>query len=193
MKRRRGAPHLYTGAIIRPDGEEHEIRRPAGRLCSSFRTKLIALQAALKHLLFPAHEEDPIVVCTDSRSALMSLRSGPAAQSSPLGIDIWRSLRGLAAGGRQLFLQWVPSHCGTAGNERADTIAKEACSHPQDNVPVDGQTAHRVAARVARARTFQAWPAGWFRLLMGAPPPRPPSRAWTGRPRWTPTRTLSWG
>ena len=77
-------------------------------LCSSFRAELIALQAALKHLLeFPAHEEDPIVVCTDSRSALMSLQSGPAAQNSPLGIDIWRSLRGLAAGGRQLFFQWV--------------------------------------------------------------------------------------
>ena len=30
---------------------------------------------------------------TDSQSALSSLRDGPAAQSSPLGIDIWRTLR----------------------------------------------------------------------------------------------------
>ena len=31
-----------------------------------------------------------------------------------------------------LYLQWVPSHCGLEGNERADNIAKEANSLDQD-------------------------------------------------------------
>ena len=155
--------------IIWPDGEELEIRSPAGRLCSSYRAEMVALNAALTHLLKnPTHVEDPIVTCRDSQSALASLCGGPAAQSSPLGVAVWRTLRGLAAGGRQVHLQWVPSHCGLDGNERADAIAKEAGSLDQTSVPVDVQTAHRAAARVARARTVQAWPAGWFRRLMGS-------------------------
>ena len=57
-----------AGVLIeRPDGAEHEIRTPAGRLCSSFRAEMVALQAALSYLRDnPAHEDDPIVVCTDS-------------------------------------------------------------------------------------------------------------------------------
>ena len=51
---------------------------------------------------------------------------------------------------------------------RADAIAKEASSLDQAEASVDVRTAHRAAARVARARTAQAWPAGWYRQLMGS-------------------------
>ena len=166
-----------AGAYIeRPDGEEHELRRAAGRICSSFRAEMIALLAALQFLLDnPAHTEDPVVVCTDSQSALASLQGGPSAQTSQLGIDIWRALRELAGDGRQLIMQWVPSHCGLGGNERVDTIAKEASSLNQGEAVVDVRTDHRAAARIARSRTTQAWPAGWYRSLMGQrlPPPAP--------------------
>ena len=75
--------------IERQDGEEHELRRPAGRICSSFGAEMIALRAAPQFLLDnPAHTEDPVVVCTDSQSALTSLQGGPSAQTSQLGIDI---------------------------------------------------------------------------------------------------------
>ena len=170
-----GVTNGGTGALIEwPDGGELEVRTPAGSICSSFRAEMLALHSALSHLREnPAHTEDPIVVCTDSQSALASLREGPSAQSSPLGIDIWRTLRGLSEGGRQIVLQWVPSHCSLRGNERADSIAKEASSLDQTTATVDVRTAHRAAARLARTRTIQAWPAGWYRLLMGArlPPP----------------------
>ena len=146
---------------------------------------MVALQAALSYLRDnPAHEDDPIVVCTDSQSALAALREGPAAQSSPLGIGIWSALRELSAGGRRIYLQWIPSHCGLSGNERADGIAKEASALDQTNAPIDAQTVHLAAARLARTRTIQAWPAGWYRQLMG--PRLPPAVAGeTEQPRWT--------
>ena len=177
-----------AGAFIeRPDGAEHEVRTPAGRLCSSYRAEMVALQSALAYMMDnPAHDEYPIVVCTDSQFALAALRGGPAAQSSPLGIAIWRALKELSAGGRQIHLQWVPSHCGLRGNERADDIAKEASAMDQTDAAIDVRTVHRAAARLARARTTQAWPAGWFRQLMGSRLP-PPSPGATERPRWTST------
>ena len=61
-----------AGAFIEEPGvESHEIRVPAGKLCSSFRVEMFALQVALSfHLEHPAHLDEPIVICTDSQSAL---------------------------------------------------------------------------------------------------------------------------
>ena len=40
-----------AGAFIeKPDGEEHELRRAAGRICSSFRAEMVALREALQFL-----------------------------------------------------------------------------------------------------------------------------------------------
>ena len=162
--------------VIRPEGEEAELRVPAGSLCSSFRAEMFALDAALKHMSKHLEDDpgDPVVVCTDSRSALTSLSMGPPAQSSPLAAAIWHALLGIAAAGRRVHLQWVPAHCDLAGNERADTLAKEASMLPQDEVPVDVRTIHRAASRAARARTRRERPQGWYRTLMGTSAPPPP-------------------
>ena len=134
--------------VVWPDGAEDEIRIPAGRLCSSYHAEMVALQAALTHLLeSPTLDDDPVVVCTDSQSALASLRDGPATQTAPLGISIWSLLARLAEGGREVHLQWVPSHCGLVGNERADAIAKEASELDQTDAPLDVRTVHRAARR----------------------------------------------
>ncbi|KAF0290571.1 putative RNA-directed DNA polymerase from transposon BS [Amphibalanus amphitrite] len=137
--------------IVWPDDETAEIRTPAGRICSSYRAEMVALRAALNHLLeHPAHTEDPVVICTDSQSALAALREGPAAQSSPLGSEIWDALRRLTTGGRRIHLQWVPSHCGLGGNEEADRLAGEAGALDQEDTMVDVRTIHRAAARDTR-------------------------------------------
>ena len=82
------------------------IRTPAGRLSSNYRAGIEALQSAWAQLISSlALDEDPVVICTDSQSALASLRDGPAAQTTPLGISIWRLLSRLADGGWQVHLQ----------------------------------------------------------------------------------------
>ena len=174
---------VYSGGagalIVWPDDEREEVRAPAGRLCSSFRAEMVALHAALTYIQeHPAHESDPIVICTDSQSALAALREGPSAQSSSLGASIWRLLAALGSGGRAVHLQWIPSHCGIPGNEAADALARDASTLPQDDVAVDVRTIERAAARTARARYVSAWPkpgtrGGWYRQLMGAKLPRP--------------------
>ena len=110
-----------------PDGREHLLTVPAGDTCISYRAELVALREALRFLLEqPASPHtEPVVSCTDSQSALASLRGGPSTQTSLIGGDIWAALRQLAAQGRSVYLQWVPSHCGLPGNERADELAKQ--------------------------------------------------------------------
>ena len=110
---------------------------------------MVALRAALQHLIdHPSRE--PTVICTDSQSALATLRGGPTTQTSPLGCEIWAAVRELTSRGEQVFFQWVPSHCELPGNDRADELAKEASALPQENVPADVRTVHRAVARTAR-------------------------------------------
>ena len=105
--------------IINPHEDRHELRTPAGSLGSSFRAKMIAPRAGLDHLLEVSHyPKDPIVVCTDSRSALVALREGPAAQRSLQEGEIWSCLLAIAAEGRPIYTQWVPSHCRIDGTKR---------------------------------------------------------------------------
>ena len=160
--------------IVLPDDTTRELTAAAGSLCSSYRAEMVALSLALADLrAHPEHVDDPVVICTDSQSALKRLKGGPSVQTSPLGVSIWTSLLELAATGRRLHLQWVPSHCGLPGNERADELAKTATALPQEDVPVDATTVYRAAVRAERSHTANNRPVGWYRTLMGnrLPPP----------------------
>ena len=44
-------------------------------------------------------------------------------------------------------IQWVPSHCGLGGNERADVLASAGTKLPQQRVPLDMNTAKAVVKR----------------------------------------------
>ena len=166
--------------VVRPGDEESELRVPAGRLCSSFWAEMVTLNAALQWLLERADEdldEDVVVICTDSQSALASLRPGPPEQTSPLGIEVWDGLLCLATRGRRVHLQWVPAHCALGGNERADAQAEKAAQLPQEEAALDVRTIHRASARAARGRAAARWPQGWYHSLMdlrATPPPPPP-------------------
>ena len=61
-----------------------------------------------------------------SQSALAALQEDTQSQRIPLGAAVWISMLELVTPNRCVHLQWVPSQCGIGGNERSDTIAKEA-------------------------------------------------------------------
>ena len=61
--------------IIWPDGEEEQLKTPAGRHWSSYRAEMLALTTGLEHLLDnPRDCDTPIAICTDSMASLATLR-----------------------------------------------------------------------------------------------------------------------
>jgi ribonuclease HI len=117
--------------IERADGETTIGAVAAGRHASSYAAEMTAILKATRHVIripAPADGRRPEVrICTDSRSALQAIATGPTPHSDSLFAEIWQALAQLASSYR-VTLQWVPSHCGISGNEAADEQAA-AASH----------------------------------------------------------------
>ncbi len=94
--------------------------------CSVLTTEMIAIQQALQW----AEEQDVmnrrIIVLTDSRSAMLQILFGTHySENHAEREQIYRAARTIKQRGGQVCIGWVPSHCGTEGNEKADELAKQ--------------------------------------------------------------------
>ena len=111
--------------LVLRSGYSQEVRVAAGSLCSSSRAELFAVRAALEEVseLTGDQATEPVVLCTDPQAALALLAGGALTQETTLGAAIWTLLGNIAARDQDIFLQWVPAHCGLPGNERAGALA----------------------------------------------------------------------
>jgi hypothetical protein len=115
-----------------------------------------------------------LLICSDIQWALIALNEcGHSANSvlDPLGAHL-RGPKGCVC------FQWVPTHCGLLGNERADEEARKAA----DLGPADGAQRGRISFEVVKgliwsqvkdglpnhAHTLRLYGDGPFRYLQGA-------------------------
>lgn len=93
--------------------------------------ELIAISEALSYLA--SVDCNKCVIFSDSKSALYHLARLPSTfRGHPLAYDILQSICRLRTCGKEIVIQWVPSHVGIQGNEEADNAAREALT---DGVP----------------------------------------------------------
>lgn len=106
--------------------------RASGVWCSSYRSEIRALSGGLA-MFCGVEEEDvtELIVCSDSQSSVISLERGAEAQATDAGREVWRWLELCRRRGVAVRVHWVASHCGIAGNERADELAALGRSGPE--------------------------------------------------------------
>ena len=85
-------------------------------------TELIALKQALLHSI--TNEIGPVTIHTDCKSAVQALQSIKIKENKSLIKDIQRLLYQHKSADRQVTINWIPSHIGIIGNDKADELAK---------------------------------------------------------------------
>ena len=142
----RGMEQLYTPGtkVYYTDGSVDSDRGRAGAAyvsgalahgwrtsdnCSSLQAELAAIHGALRH--FQDTGSQRIVVHTDSRAALQVLSRSHHPDNIALVTSILAMANNIKQRGGTIVINWIPSHVGLQGNERADTTAKNASNDPQ--------------------------------------------------------------
>ena len=89
--------------------------------------ELFAIMKAMTWLLFgPLSQNQDVVILSDSKSGIMALENHHKRSYSFLVnqiVNLANILRDIVS---SLTIQWVPSHVGLSGNEKADELAKMA-------------------------------------------------------------------
>ena len=123
-------------------GEEiYSAMFPAGKWCSSYGGESIAMREAVKWIRQSGQPSRKYLIATDSRSLLDAIKANDWKDEDPVLNEIKEEIKQNEA---DITILWVPSHCGTAGNEKADKIADEARQ-------LDQQTT-KVSRKIVRAK-----------------------------------------
>ncbi|XP_050704226.1 uncharacterized protein LOC126989660 [Eriocheir sinensis] len=110
-----------VGAAFVTVGHAEIFRLPDGS--SSTQAELTAINRALGHAV--EWGRDPVLVHCHSVPAIRSLYQDPLHDNVSLLPSIYARLQELGRSGRQVHINWLPSHAGMVGNDAADRAAGE--------------------------------------------------------------------
>ena len=124
--------HQVGSAAVGP-GLRFGIRLPD--FTTVFSAEVYAIGKVIEHIKMQKIEQ--ATICTDSKSALQALERTDNVTHHGVR-NIHKILSDLEENQHVTFL-WIPGHYGIAGNERADTLAKEGAMQPHPVAEPMGQ------------------------------------------------------
>ena len=116
---------------------------------SIYSAELYALENALLYALDNI-PKSRICVLTDSKSALQAI-SGVSNNRIEAISNIINLIYDIKKSGREIKLQWIPSHIGLKGNDLADSAAKKAASNESIPITDISFTLSEITAKLRKA------------------------------------------
>jgi len=107
--------------------------KAAGKLCSSYDGECVAMMEALQWIEEDNTPEAMYGIYTDSQSLMSALKSNDWKDTHK-----WlRCIKVLLNNTKKkITICWIPSHCNTFGNDKADDLANRGAKLDQANAPV---------------------------------------------------------
>ena len=105
---------------------------PAGKWTSSYRAEVCAMREALN---MTKGSTNNTMIITDSQSLVRSLMTKKHSKDKILE-ECKETLEEVGKD-RKIIIQWIPSHVGVEGNEKADEEAKNGSNMNQDGVEIE--------------------------------------------------------
>ena len=135
--------HVYTdGSQIYKNGttgagihcDLFQMYHSLGRYHTAFDGEIKAITTALSQLTCRTLSSHNVVILSDSKAAISAIANHVLPSTSieiTLSRQFARQMRHL---GKNVHLQWIPSHCGVSGNEKADLLAKKGTQISQTSL-----------------------------------------------------------
>ncbi|CAG5134764.1 unnamed protein product [Candidula unifasciata] len=136
---RNGGAGVY---IEFPDGTRDKSSVPTGKYCHNYDAETQAIKIATDKLLNSNLGSQYVVMLTDAKSVLEALQSRKLPELQTLLTQL--SVQ------RRVVMQWIPSHCGVPGNEKADQLAGEGAKKEQPDVPVTYHQKKRIIKSIRK-------------------------------------------
>ena len=147
-----------TAALWIPELQvEESWKLDHGNFRSIMGAELYAINRALHWLILnlPLLENPDVVVLTDSKSGIMALQNHHHRSYSHTANQILNLAKILKDSGTNLTIQWIPSHTGISGNDKADELARVAHNHLEiTQIPLDPKEM-KICLRSTRQRRCQ--------------------------------------
>ena len=106
---------------------------PAGKWCPSYDGEAVAMLEATRWVALCTNTAMHHLILTDSKSLVDALKKDSWRDNHEWLSKIKTNIAKITS---KLTIMWIPSHCNTAGNERADFLAKEGAKLEQMDTPV---------------------------------------------------------
>uniref|UniRef100_A0A3B5QAR3 Reverse transcriptase domain-containing protein n=1 Tax=Xiphophorus maculatus TaxID=8083 RepID=A0A3B5QAR3_XIPMA len=98
------------------------------------------------------------VICSDSSSALLSLKNTQSDSRMDILFEIFHTLFRIQNMGLIVIFVWVPAHIGVEGNERADKMAKRAIQNP---ISFTVKTSKSEGKSMVKGKLMEKWQKRW--------------------------------
>ena len=131
-----------------PDGSKDTLTFATGIHSTNYKSEAVAIEKGASYLENKQLPPQKIVFLSDALSVVDALKQNRHKDLNNLAQTIVNICES-----HEIAIQWIPSHCGLYGNEKADTLAKIASSSEQ----TDEATTYEEEKTLIKRKLQEEW------------------------------------